>query len=738
MLLQETDKIQQKIYDALRHRHLQNAFSLMQLLIQELQEWSARTMLDELETSYRYMIQYMLDGIKDPERQHVYNHLLTESYLLADTIDELRRLKSSSTLYYTRKRELQKSGLHLPEIFSNLDNSINILSLSELIPDSEDCTSHRREAEKAATRFFNYVWTNYPADAKDYATLREALSPHHLPDALAALIVSALTLNIIQHFDDEKMCILIDAYCNHNSDEVQIRALCGILIALLRYHSRLPLYEKLQARITLLFDDNRVTTDMRNIIFQFIRSRDTEKISRKMTEEILPKMMKISPSLYKKIKEDDAMIDIESLEQNPEWQEILEQSGIADNIKELNDLQMEGADVLMSTFAHLKGFDFFQSLSNWFMPFTTTHTAVTQTLGNEEWSKQFARLLQSSGFMCNSDKYSFCLSLSQVPESQRRLMAQQFDSQQAHLHEEARAELHRQSRERENISNRYIQDLYRFLKLHPQRNEFVDFFTTPIDKILQIDEFSTITQDIKLLKILGEYLFKNACYDDATYVFTMLSHNNFTDSELYQKIGYCHQSKGDYETALEFYLKADLIKPDHVWTLRRIATCYRNMKKTETAIQYFMRVDNLTPDNPAVNLNIGHCYLELKEYNNALKYYFKVDYLDSRSTKARRPIAWCSFLVGKVEQAWRYYEKILADTPTSSDYLNAGHVALSLGKMKDAIGLYRQSIVADNNNIENFTRSFDQDRNDLINAGIAPDDLPIIYDQVLYNLQQQV
>ena len=40
------------------------------------------------------------------------------------------------------------------------------------------------------------------------------------------------------------------------------------------------------------------------------------------------------------------MNDMNSLDKNPEWQEILEQSGIADKLKELNDLQLEGADVL--------------------------------------------------------------------------------------------------------------------------------------------------------------------------------------------------------------------------------------------------------------------------------------------------------------------------------------------------------------------------------------------------------
>ena len=39
------------------------------------------------------------------------------------------------------------------------------------------------------------------------------------------------------------------------------------------------------------------------------------------------------------------MNDINALEENPEWQEMLDKSGITDKLKELTDLQMEGADV---------------------------------------------------------------------------------------------------------------------------------------------------------------------------------------------------------------------------------------------------------------------------------------------------------------------------------------------------------------------------------------------------------
>ena len=736
MLPRKITESQQYIYDALQQCHLQKAFARLRSLSTQLQEWDVDSKLNELETSYRYMIQYMLDGIDDPERAQVHNRLITTTYNITDLICDKLRANSDIALYYTTQKSHRIANKTLSQLFATLDNSVNELSLGELMSSGESIMSRRKEVERNAEDFFDKVWTNFPSNSDDYATLREALQPHHLPESVSAMVVSALTLNIVPSFDETKLDILIDTYLHHDSAEVQKRALCGIFITILRYHSRLYLYGNMSSRLSLLLDNEQFMTDMRNIIFQFIRSRDTEKISRKLTEEILPKMMKISPSLYKKIKEDDALNEIESLERNPEWQELLEKSGVTDNIMELNELQMQGADVFMSTFAHLKGFSFFNSLSNWFVPFVTNHSAVCDALGTEEWGKRFADILRSSGFLCNSDKYSFCLSLAHAPIEQRQMMASQFRSENAQMEEDAKAELYKKSRERESISNRYIQDLYRLIKLHPRRGEFYDIFTLPLQELLLIGRIRPITHDEKLLKALGEYLFKNEYYNDAVQIFDILTHDNFTDSELYQKYAYCHQALSNYEEALELYLKADLIKPNHVWTLRHIAICYRNLKKVNKALEYFLRANEIDPDNLSINLNIGHCYLEQKNYDKALNYYYKVDFLDTKATKARRPIAWCSFLAGKYEQAARWYEKILSDKPTTLDYLNAGHVSWARGNVREAINLYLQSISADGNDTNRFTQNFENDTQELIAAGIKAEDIPIILDHILYRANE--
>ena len=40
--------------------------------------------MNEMETSYRYMIQYMLDGVEDPERKSIYDHMVLTAYVLTD------------------------------------------------------------------------------------------------------------------------------------------------------------------------------------------------------------------------------------------------------------------------------------------------------------------------------------------------------------------------------------------------------------------------------------------------------------------------------------------------------------------------------------------------------------------------------------------------------------------------------------------------------------------------------
>ena len=102
MITTEITKLQYDIYGLLAERRLKDAFGKLALLVNELQDWVSRDKLNEMETSYRYMIQYMLDGVEDPERKSIYDHLVLSAYVLTDRVSDRLAGQVSPSQYYGR------------------------------------------------------------------------------------------------------------------------------------------------------------------------------------------------------------------------------------------------------------------------------------------------------------------------------------------------------------------------------------------------------------------------------------------------------------------------------------------------------------------------------------------------------------------------------------------------------------------------------------------------------------
>jgi tetratricopeptide (TPR) repeat protein len=312
-------------------------------------------------------------------------------------------------------------------------------------------------------------------------------------------------------------------------------------------------------------------------------------------------------------------------------------------------------------------------------------------------------------------------------------MVENLVSQLNELKEQRSADVQTNLNKTERIIGHYIQDLYRFYKLHPRRNEFRDIFTQPFD-FYNLPILKRYFSDQKDLLNIAEFYLRKNYFEDALAIYHRLSDHFEEDDMLYQKKGYCHQMTGNYKSALDDYTKAELINPDSKWLLRRIAQCHRAFKKPGKALNYYLRLEKTDPDDLSVLLNIGACLLEMKKYSEALNYYFKVDYLDHGNGRAWRPIAWCLFLMGKYEQAQNYYQKLLLSNPNLQDYLNAGHTEWSLRQLQKAHDHYVRSVQTAKNNFETFRKEFSKDVPVLLAAGIVPEEIPLMLDKVRYTL----
>jgi tetratricopeptide (TPR) repeat protein len=200
---------------------------------------------------------------------------------------------------------------------------------------------------------------------------------------------------------------------------------------------------------------------------------------------------------------------------------------------------------------------------------------------------------------------------------------------------------------------------------------------------------------------------------------------------LYEKIAYCYQETGEFEEALKYYKRAELIDRK-AWTIKKIGLSLRRLGRKEEALEYYLQAYDMEPENIHTAIMTAHCYLDLKEYEEALKYYFRAEYIEPGNLKILRPIAFCYFALGRFEDSDKYYDRLAAGKLNPHDLINKGHLALCKGNKKEAIDLYRQSIASGELSKEKFFMIFSEDKTLLISLGVKPDDLPILLDYLLF------
>ena len=241
-------------------------------------------------------------------------------------------------------------------------------------------------------------------------------------------------------------------------------------------------------------------------------------------------------------------------------------------------------------------------------------------------------------------------------------------------------------------SNQYIQDLYRFFKLSNFRHEFSDPFAMQLNLLESAQLASLVSSDGNAVLRTFRYLVEKEYYSEAFNAGKLYEKSNQCDAQFYQEMGYCLQKERNFNAAIDYYTKADIVKPDTLWTLRHIAQCYRMQGESDKALSYYRMAEELAPENISLLLQTGESFATMKQYDEAFARFYKVEYLKPGSQRATRAIAWCSFLTGKDEQARAYYNRLHAmPNPSFEDYLNAAHVEWVNKNNATAVELYEKA-----------------------------------------------
>jgi tetratricopeptide (TPR) repeat protein len=550
----------------------------------------------------------------------------------------------------------------------------------------------------------------------------------------ASIFTTAVTLSSFRTWQPEKLFHLISLY-EKGQEQVMERALSGLILNLHYYNARILLYPEVTEKIMKMSLETKFKEHCRIIVLQIIKSRETENLSRKLQDEILPQVARLRPMIEEKLDLDNILPKDKNEEKNPDWAEMFSDSEeIFKTMEELTKLQMEGADVYMSAFANMKHFDFFKDFQNWFVPFYPDHETVDEIYHDEilgPGTNELAEALYKTPFICNSDKYSLLLNLKHLPSSQKTMMLKVFrmelEGLQQMNEEDSGTDPYRVFRT--NITQ-YLQDFYRFFKLSPYKKEFEDLFVGKLD--IYNSEFFRMTSNASEAEAgLADYFFSKNFYSDALQLFLKQVSEKPADVQLYEKIAYCYQESADYEEALKYYRRAELIDRK-VWTIKKIGLCLRRLGNNEEALEYYLQASDLEPENIHTIIMIAHCHLDLKNYEQALKYYFAVEYKEPGNLKILRPIAFCYFALGRFDESEKYYDRLSAGKLSAHDQINKGHLALCRGRKREAVDLYKKSIISGELSKAQFMAIFSEDEALLISLGVNRDDLPIILDSLLF------
>lgn len=577
------------IYSSLSDKNLGRALAQLKIIARPCHAEE----LSEIEDNYRAMLSYRFGGVEDPDADNIYNHLVKRAFELTDDV----------------------CAAYMPTDYSQ-------------------------------NEVFSTLWNCYRFgnDQVDYCRVMNGQGTP-LNNQIA---VSAVTLNCLRILDEPKLHCLID-FCSNSDKKTAARALTGLMLCLIKHNKRIVYYPAVNNRLNLLFDNPDNVSLARQIVKHFIRCKENPRITKDIKDNILPTLSKMAPDIGKKVKDNFDNDDYE--ESVYSVQDMIQESGIADKMQAYSELQLQGSDINYSTFCSLKKFGFFQNTDSWFMPFYKENPAIS-VLFSQSGGASFLDFLAGSNFLCDSDKYSFCVNLTMVPEEMRKPMQKQLQAQIGDV-----PEFDAKNGNMVMYTNRYMQDIYRFYKLYRNKEFFDDIFELGCD-VYNMDFFRFLDSDGSYLSELADFYLSKELYETALGAYGILMENTVPDAELYRKTAFCLQKNLFYTQAAEYYEKVDLMEGGNAAILKKAGYCHRKAGDLDAALKYYRQAEEFEPENLNVLFNIALCLTELRSFDKALNYFYKIDFLNPdacRSAKMNLYFGHCLWATGDKKGAMKHY-----------------------------------------------------------------------------------
>lgn len=650
--------------------------------------------IDGISDIYSRMREFLLKGLPDPDR----SSLLDELYLrINDTARDYLFIINENRLdpFFAEYRLMKVRGRNLAEMMDELskfDYRIEMAKVTEA-----DTSQFIARKEDMMSRIFRAVWALPPWAAKDRETVRKYLQEPSAAFELKSQLVTALLLGILKFYDPGKFRLLIEAYENADDERIAARALTSIVIVLSRWGVSVLSVPEIKQSLERIADSILTYTRLRDVVMTLIRTRDTDRVSREVNEAMQTTMRHMDPEILDKLSKEGLSVDSGDIEMNPEWEKLMKNKELEEKMQMINDMQLEGLDVMMQTFSRLKSFPFFNCISNWFLPFSPSHSSVAHLF--ENFSSEAFEAMGNATDMCASDRYSFALGILQMPEERRSMLATHLGSQLESLQDFLK--------DKENVRRKpvfateslvFARDLYRFAKLYPRKKDFFDPFDSPVN-FLKLPVFGSLLSEDEIILAAADFYFEHGYYNLSLELYQAVADTGTSEKHLYEKIGFCRQMAGDMEGALATYEKADLFSSDadrsSTWLIKKLAFCNKALGRYKKAAEYYSRLLESCPDDLSAEYHLGSVLLRSGQLKEAMERLSKVHYIRPEHKGCARAY-FRGMILRNQEGTYRDAYNAISQwiergNRETADLTLMGHAAFLTGNLKEAEDLYREA-----------------------------------------------
>ena len=646
--------------------------------------------LNDLKAEYQLMEEHWIQGSEDPMRADLYQRLLQRLYVLVANISIHKHMNGSSYLQAIYKGVRQEGRKwSMSSIKAEMENFVSEVAMLSLEPEhkqKEKSKTIYQQHQLEMNALFNYVltthmWTNSVGQGMEDMLLSPTIDTND-----QQLLVSAITLSLMNRFDIVKFRTLTNVYVQSLDENVKQRALVGWALAI--DDDWIKVYPEMQDIVNGLLKDEKVVDELTELQMQLIYTTDVQNDATKMRNEIMPDLIANNPVKFTKEGlvevEDDPMEDVLHPDAAEQRMEKLEGT-----IRRMMDMQSKGADIYFDGFSKMKRYPFFYDMSNWFVPFYIQHPDIAQYVEKMEGFNLMKMGVEGGGTFCNSDKYSFLIVFQQMMNTLPDSLLQMLKRGEGAL-----SMMNEMSKEEQAkpafIRRNYLMDLYRFFMLFPNNKSLYNPYNSHEEEQTDVvfivsDLFMHTPMDrhkpaiVKMLK--KRKMNKSLALLMQSFPEEMRDQNYYLWME-------------DYERALE-------IDPENEWALVGHARNRFKAKDYEGALEIYEHLLLKYPEKKNYMLNKAVCQVNMEDYEEAQKVLYQLNYEHPEDMSVAHVLAWSLTCDGKMEQAENLYQQLMAqEAPNPSDFLNYGYSLWLQGRINEAAEQLRKyaRVVAGNEN----------------------------------------